>query len=87
MAKSIYFSFKIEGVEFKSNLETLNISTPFDKRDELNRLTDELQLIGYRLAKVDELQFITKDNRVFIEGLAYEIEKPDYVIPTMMFSS
>jgi len=75
MNNVLFYSFKIENIDFQS-IDNLSISTPFDKADAVSNCRKELGKLGYKMAADNSHKIIKKDNDLFIEGMAYSGQDP-----------
>lgn len=76
MHKVIFYSFKIENVDFQTT-GNLTMSTPFVKNEIVDDLKQKLAVSGYKMAADNSHKIIKIDNELFIEGMAYSGENPD----------
>ncbi len=76
MNKVIFYSFKIENVDFQT-AGNLSASTPFVKNEVVDDLKRKLAASGYKMAADNSHKIIKIDNGLFIEGMAYSGQYPD----------
>jgi len=77
MNKVIFYSFKIENINFHSAGD-LSTSTPFVKNDAVANLKQQLQDLGYKMAADNSHKIIKIGAKLYIEGMAYQGEDPDH---------
>ncbi|MGI4022544.1 MAG: hypothetical protein ACRYFA_13645 [Janthinobacterium lividum] len=86
MHKVIFYSFKIENVDFQTT-GNLSMSTPFVKNEVVDDLKRQLAVSGYKMASDNSHKIIKIDNELFIEGMAYSGQDPDHKMIQGYFNS
>jgi len=77
MNEVLFYSFKIENVDFQSN-GNLSLSTPFAKKEVIEDLKQKLAASGYKMMADNSQKIVRINNELFIEGLAYSGNGLDY---------
>ncbi|MGI4728213.1 MAG: hypothetical protein ACRYGB_06555 [Janthinobacterium lividum] len=86
MNNVIFYSFKIENIEFQT-IGNLSMSTPFVKNEVVDNLKRKLAESGYKMAADNSHKIIKIANELFIEGMAYEGQSSDDIIIQGYFRS
>ncbi len=86
MNKVIFYTFKIENISFETT-NHLTISTTFVKNDAVGNCQREQAKIGYKMAADNSHKIIKVNDELYIEGMAYQGENPDYKMIQGYFNS
>lgn len=86
MNKVIFYSFKIENVDFQTD-GNLSVSSPFVKNEVVDDLKQKLAASGYKMAADNSYKIIKIDNELFIEGMAYSGQDSDHKMIQGYFQS
>lgn len=79
MNKVIFYSFKIENIDFQSTGNLLT-STLFVKDDTITDLKKQLANSGYKIATDNSNKFKKIGDELYIEGMAYQGQNPDQMM-------